>query len=450
MTSSDVVRVSAIRVRKLFGIYDHDVVLKTKERLTIIHGPNGVGKTAFLGLTSSLLGGQYGELAKTPFEDFWIEFSDGSKAGMSKISSKSNGTREVRFYFEKSGERHSSLQTTQELFDPSSVAAQIERGSPYLSQIGPDECVDRRTDEVISASEVIARYSDTMPEKARNRLLKDLPQLKTLREQIKVHLIEAQRLIRFTALRPQYLSRSGLDRPVIDTVQEYSRDLKKRITDALSRYAKESQRLDQSFPQRLLRPSEGVHEAGDLSVDFDQIDKLRYRLTRLGLLDESESGPSPFSLTGEARLDPTQQTALRLYVEDTRAKLSTLEDLAQRLEVLLGNINRKFRNKELRISREKGLYALGPNTSETLSLSSLSSGEQHEIVLMYDLLFKVTKSTLVLLDEPELSLHVSWQKSFLADLASVIAIVEFDVVLATHSPYIIGDRVDLMVELAAE
>ena len=67
---------------------------------------------------------------------------------------------------------------------------------------------------------------------------------------------------------------------------------------------------------------------------------------------------------------------------------------------------------------------------------------------MYDLLFKVTKNTLVLLDEPELSLHVSWQKSFLADLASVIAIVEFDVLLATHSPYIVGDRADLMVELS--
>lgn len=452
MTANGLLRVSAIRVRKLFGIYDHDVELNSADRLTIIHGPNGVGKTAFLGLTNSLLSGKYGDLAKTPFAEFWIEFSDGSRAGVSKTQSQQSAdsvARDVRLYFEPSGGQRMLSSIASDFFDPQRVATQIERESPYLTPLAPGEWFDRRTEEVLSASEVVARYSEQLPEKMRNKLLKDLPQLKLIREQIKVHLIEAQRLIRLTTSKSDFRIRAAVDRAAVDTVQEYSRDLKKRISDALGTYAKESQRLDQSFPQRLLSPALDFQGGSNLGEAFKEIDDLRSKLKRLGLIDDSENGPYyPFSISREANLDATQQTALRLYVDDTRAKLATLEDLAQRLDVLLGNINKKFRNKELRISREKGLYALGPDRKESLSLSSLSSGEQHEIVLMYDLLFKVTKNTLVLLDEPELSLHVSWQKSFLADLASVIAIVEFDVLLATHSPYIVGDRADLMVELS--
>ena len=31
-------------IRSLFGYFDHKVPLKTDDRITIIHGPNGVGK----------------------------------------------------------------------------------------------------------------------------------------------------------------------------------------------------------------------------------------------------------------------------------------------------------------------------------------------------------------------------------------------------------------------
>ena len=84
---------------------------------------------------------------------------------------------------------------------------------------------------------------------------------------------------------------------------------------------------------------------------------------------------------------------------------------------------------------------------QNLPLHSLSSGEQHELVLHYDLLFKTRPNTVVLIDEPEISLHVAWQKNFLSDLMEIVRISGFDAVVATHSPYIVGDRDDLMVGL---
>lgn len=44
--NNETLRVRSIRVSGLFGLYDHEVVLD-KDRITVIHGPNGVGKQYF-------------------------------------------------------------------------------------------------------------------------------------------------------------------------------------------------------------------------------------------------------------------------------------------------------------------------------------------------------------------------------------------------------------------
>ena len=137
---------------------------------------------------------------------------------------------------------------------------------------------------------------------------------------------------------------------------------------------------------------------------------------------------------------------MALYLQDTERKLGVLDDLANRTRHLLDSVNAKFHHKKLRLDREEGLVAQRKG-DQSLSLHSLSSGEQHELVLHYELLFKTRPNTVVLIDEPEISLHVAWQKNFLPDLMEIIRISGFDAVVATHSPYIIGGRDDLMVGL---
>lgn len=82
-----------------------------------------------------------------------------------------------------------------------------------------------------------------------------------------------------------------------------------------------------------------------------------------------------------------------------------------------------------------------------IALDNLSSGESKLASLYHLLLFKAKPGSLVLIDEPETSLHVGWQTQFLKDLKRIIELVDIDVLIATNSPDIIQNQWDLTVEL---
>ncbi|MBK9645152.1 MAG: AAA family ATPase, partial [Deltaproteobacteria bacterium] len=85
-----------------------------------------------------------------------------------------------------------------------------------------------------------------------------------------------------------------------------------------------------------------------------------------------------------------------------------------------------------------------------LPLDKLSSGEQHQLVLLVDLLFHTAPGSLLLIDEPELSMHVVWQQQVLPDLLDIAKLSDFDVIVATHSPDIIGPYNHLEVALSGK
>lgn len=81
-------------------------------------------------------------------------------------------------------------------------------------------------------------------------------------------------------------------------------------------------------------------------------------------------------------------------------------------------------------------------------MDSLSSGEQNQVIIYYDMIFKSKENTVILIDEPEISLHVAWQKSFLSAVGKIQKINKpINVLIATHSPTIINTRWDLSHDL---
>jgi predicted ATP-binding protein involved in virulence len=145
-------------------------------------------------------------------------------------------------------------------------------------------------------------------------------------------------------------------------------------------------------------------------------------------------------------IDNSKVDVLSVYIEDVDKKLSVFDDLFTRIDLFKNILSRRFLFKEVSINKNDGIVFF-TSDGAPLSASSLSSGEQHEVVLLYQLLFKVKPHSLILIDEPELSLHIAWQEQFLNDLERITSLSDFDVLIATHSPQIISNRWDLTVEL---
>jgi len=128
--------------------------------------------------------------------------------------------------------------------------------------------------------------------------------------------------------------------------------------------------------------------------------------------------------------------------------LDSFQGLLARLELFREIIAKRFQFKRMAVDRRVGLrFANG--RGDTISPHQLSSGEQHVLVLLYDLLFEVKPGSLVLIDEPEISLHVAWQLAFLEDIRRIAKVSEFRFIVATHSPQIVNEWWSETVALSA-
>lgn len=80
---------------------------------------------------------------------------------------------------------------------------------------------------------------------------------------------------------------------------------------------------------------------------------------------------------------------------------------------------------------------------EDLRFKDLSSGEKHILAILARVcLSAFTKSTLFVADEPELSLHLEWQRMIIPSIKAVSP--NMQVVVATHSPAIITDDANMI------
>lgn len=75
--------------------------------------------------------------------------------------------------------------------------------------------------------------------------------------------------------------------------------------------------------------------------------------------------------------------------------------------------------------------------SEVTPFSELSSGEQQMLALLVKLIGSATPNALILIDEPEISLHVSWQRLLPVLLSKMCEHFDCDMVVATHSPLLV-------------
>ena len=144
-----------------------------------------------------------------------------------------------------------------------------------------------------------------------------------------------------------------------------------------------------------------------------------------------------------ADLDGTvPQAVVDIFFEDLLEKASAAMTELGKLEVFLRILKNRLVDKDARLSAENGLEIT--RKENIVPLEKLSSGEQHLIVMFYNLIFETSPGGVCLIDEPEISLNVSWQTQFITDIIDVARVSPQQYIIATHSPQIVSTYAELL------
>lgn len=416
-------RLIRYEITGLFGIFDYNFDLDT-DGLTLLTGVNGTGKSTILKTIDAVSTGNWLSLLEVPFKSLVLEFDSGQVFKVTRGKSQIDfnltgekpwvvsGNRGLGYSpdYEELLLRYSQLQRYENDARSAEEASAIRREITFMRHRLSDINPMPKWAEQLSAIFPVLFITD-------QRLIVDSPRRRTERE-------SSERV------------------PTRVAADEAARQIAREISAAKSAYANRSQVLDRDLPQRVVRalgkPPRVSEQA--LRQRLDDLSRQSKDLEAVGL--------SPTESVGEFEdLDLATgnvRAFIKVYLEDTLKKLEVLEPLRIKLQLFTEFLRQHYGRKYVQIDPERGfiIRISGDDTVE-LQPSRLSSGEQQILVLAHEILFKATPGTLVLIDEPELSLHVLWQASFVEDLTLMGQVNNLSFLLATHSPTLIGGREDL-------
>lgn len=415
-----------IQFKGLFGRFDYTIEFK-EDGLTIITGPNGFGKSTILNCIYQL----HKEVEGIPyffnldFEEviFFIHNKKKLKivrrAGKLVINDKTDSIIDL-----KGIERYFSRQ-------------------PLYYKIDEYKWVNRRTSEVITLDKIIADESLLDSYSEENFIENGLPN-RPISALVRMDLREfSKELGKVFYIREQRLVSEEFDRfdesRLKDEIKELPKKFKLLLDRNSSEYSSKSNELDSSYPIRLFNNKEAITKD-----EFNQkIELMTEKFQKLNKFDLSH-------IQDLSNLEFKEEfsKALKIYFDDFDEKYQIYENFINQLELFTDIINKKLNFKEIEISREKGISIKDTDfEGKQISLSQLSSGEKQEIILFYKLIFETPENTLLLIDEPEISLHIAWQKKFMDDLYKIIKFKKLNVIVATHSPQIINNHWENQIDL---
>ncbi len=440
-----------VEFTKLFGYFDYSIDFH--DTVTILHGLNGCGKTTMLQTINAVFNKEMDTIKSTDLQSVSFFFSTGAilKIDRKKIyldpeKEKATGIIYLAYSIIENGKEtvFDSFENTDEYQDIVKRFLKGYRPFPFLERINESTWYDRKRETKLNLEEVIAEYGSIIFRRySREYLEDDIPQpVQDILASMDVRLIAADRLTVAKRVERQY----GEDNIKIERrVNLIAKDLSQKIRDTIQQYAQLSQAKDRTFPLRAIKQSSPL-TVDEIKSKMIELESKRKEFVDTGILEEEQDDIGIHDLL-DAITESNRQN-LSLYAIDTEEKLNALSSLSSSINLFRNLIDKNFNNKRIVFNKDYGFRFVTTYSDSTILPQSLSSGEQHELVMFYDLIFNASENTLILIDEPELSLHIKWQLDYVDELLQIISVTKFSAVLATHSPQIIHDKWDLTVSLS--
>lgn len=404
-----------VHVDGLFGTTDFDLHLN--EQAVVLTGENGSGKSTLLRAIDCVGKQDWQELIQLPLEQLELVFRPDLRLAIKKTDdglSFSSGDETWKFNAEAAAQ-----------IDPHTLHTIRWQAQPQVQQLRLRNMIFHRSGEVDEIEELV------QPE-----------WLTGIAERFHTKMISARRLEH--RLRPD--SSSEEERP-LPVVEQYAHELRDRMRDQLSVYAAESRRQEKNLPAQIVHAMQSASERSENTEELgDEVEALRAEvlqladsLARVGLFQEEDPEQQ---VSDYPRNEPLILLAVREVYRVTKVRLERLTELRSDLEIFSSFLNERFANKRIVLSPDSGIGVELPSV-ERISPSKLSSGEQQLLALAYELLFETAPMSVVLLDEPELSLHVAWLKGLLDAFLEMGSSRRLQFIVATHAPAVLAGHLEL-------
>lgn len=413
-------KITRLKVEGLFGLYDYDLDFNNQNiDFTILTSPNGYGKTTLLRIINSLHIRRLFYLYLLKFKMLTIWFDDGSNLIAKEPDNEENELTE--------SDTHKN-----------------QRYSLILKWMtgGVELCRwDYNLEMIKKAKQIVTRKFSTIRHYEVGFLEDNVDFFisgdggETLNTELAQMQKQEQFLLQLATVQTDFIGANRIymtshrerrrKQPILQVVDE----LKEILSEKVSEFQKNFQRLDSKLIDMLLEGKGSDIDETNYNTKADELAAVMEELTSFGLTNKQSL---PAYQHENAKI-------LDAYLNLMDEKLQFYKDFLPLVQLFNKNVIRKcFANKTIKLSPQHGLRIESDN-GEILSADMLSTGEQNQLVLFYDLIFKTPKGSILLIDEPESSLHVAWQNDFVNDINLIARTKELQILVATHSSIIVSN-----------
>jgi energy-coupling factor transporter ATP-binding protein EcfA2 len=420
-------RIASVEVEELFGLHTYKIAVTDadgaagKPSLLVLYGDNGTGKTTILQLIYHLLGkednrGHRTYLAKVPFRRVRVALRPGVTVEAFRDEGRLVGSFKLRISHPVEPAIEAEALVDKDLAVRSLSSGTGKQREAWRSLLQGLESLnlrfflltdDRRSDQAPELMTVHSEESDQDVFIGRvvhrdSRAESENPGLRL--ERI-VDRLEAW--IRDEALEGANVGEAG-------THTVYA-DIAKRIAHS----------------QRPGEPVEAVSD--DLVESLVALETRSRPYAALGLVSPPNLGDIVGVLTSSP--SATRQLVANVvapYVDSLRARLDALQDIQELVTLFLERLNSFFSNKSVSYVLARGLSIVSAQ-GDMLRPSQLSSGERQLLALLSQVVIARRSASVFLIDEPEISLNVKWQRILVDTLLELVEGTDVQFILATHS-----------------
>lgn len=418
--------ISEIEVDKLFGLYDYRIKVVPSStapfaKLLILYGDNGSGKTTLLRLIYHLLSpqdarGHRSALAPIPFRRLSVRLGSSVVVEAVRKGDALTGGYFMRITGDDGSviEAHLAVNErgTVTMKDTDAEYGALMSALARLSSLGislyylPD---DRRaqsplheSDEALAKEQILT--TDTYL--FRQRMLHQVAEEEE--HSVLVNAIrKTQEWIRFEALRASDIGEADTNKVYADIVKRISRSRGGRSTSG--------------------------GQAQEIAKALTDLETRSRAFAEFGLaspLNVAELVKTLVAAKGQKQQFMSE--VLRPYVDGLTARLNALQSVQEILHVFLDTINAFFVNKRVTFDIRRGLF-INSADGTGLAPGMLSSGERQLLLLFCNTITARQQASILIIDEPEISLNVKWQRRLLASLLSLVRGTQVQFLVATHS-----------------